>query len=298
MTCGCCGRQATTVLLRTLDRDNNVIEVYHCKTCCALTPEYGTSAKGLSAQVKFHEQYWGGESVEDLQQAVADMDGLLRFYSTYLSNIGNGIVFEIGVGRGNLLAALLRSGFNAYGCEPSTTLSRRARSLLSIPDDRLLTCSAEEFISIHESDEGRVKAVFLWHVIEHLEEPLTTLRNLCRLLSEDAVIIGQGPMLCPWYIYPEHRFFHTESNIAWLAKELGMNLLWMESQSAERFASFVMGGKARVDTPMEFPLLTSPDDATGSLYFTLSHALRRLDQRFSELRAAANDESLDAGDGG
>jgi 2-polyprenyl-3-methyl-5-hydroxy-6-metoxy-1,4-benzoquinol methylase len=282
--CGCCQGAHLVPILRAPDRAGEPVVVHHCQQCSALTPEYRFDPSGLiDRQTSFHERYWSCESSDNLAEAAQAMSGVLTFYSQHFDRIADGIVYDIGAGRGNLIALLLQRGYNAYACEPSEALSKAARTFFAIPSHRLITSSADNFLLHRVSDKGKVKVVFLWHVLEHLADPVGLLSQLEGYLADDGVIICQGPLLFPAYVYEEHCFFHSETNIRWLAGQSGLKLIMMECQSPERFASFVFANHRHPTKEAESVSLSHPLDAAGSLYFTLSHALIKLAARYDEL---------------
>ena len=187
-----------------------------------------------------------------------------------------------GAGRGNLLAAMLRRRLNAFGCEPSLQLSCRARAVHGIDCERLVTDRASDFLDGRKADTGRVKVAFLWHVLEHISEPVVLLRRLGGMLKANGAIICQGPLLDPAHVYSEHRYLHCESNIAWLAKSAGLKILMLECQNPERFASFVMSRPEHPAPACSTVSIHDPLGAAGSLYFTLSHALQRIRLRLDQ----------------
>jgi SAM-dependent methyltransferase len=279
--CGCCGEDVAEELLIAPDNSGQATTIAHCAVCCALTPIYPRSHKTASDQeADWRETPWAMETEQELKQGAHIMRGVINFYRKYLPTSEEKLkVYDIGAGRGYLIAGLLEEGYDALACEPSLILSSRAREVYGIAEDRLVTTDADNFLDIRVADAGAVKVVFLWHVLEHMTEPVRFLTRIREILTNDGVVICQGPLLDPAYVYPEHFFLHTESNISWLAKSVGLKLLMMDCESPERLASFVM---AHPDHPEPaYPQIWLNDRlvATGSLYFTLSRALRGLRAR-------------------
>jgi 2-polyprenyl-3-methyl-5-hydroxy-6-metoxy-1,4-benzoquinol methylase len=282
--CGCCHVSGAKPILRTPDSSQNWVTVCHCSNCCALTADYGEEAGSqIDSQVQFHNSFWEPESTADYLTARLGMKSVISFYKDFMPKVGSDhIVYDIGSGRGNLLAALLQEGYNSYGCEPSLFLFERAKEVYGIPNNNLLLGPAEEFLNQKQSDIGKVDVIFLWHVLEHLEEPVMLLQQAAKFLKPNGVIICQGPLLSTKYLYKEHLFFHCESNITWLAKQIKFKLVVMDCYSPERFASFVLAQQTHPNTAIQSVFLDAPLDGTGSLYFSLDTSLRLLKENMLE----------------
>jgi SAM-dependent methyltransferase len=83
-------------------------------------------------------------------------------------------VLDVGAGRGRLVAELGRSGFDARGIDPagSGPVERRA---------------------LEEHADRGLDAVVLWHVLEHLEDPLGALRRIHGWLRPGGVLLVGVP---------------------------------------------------------------------------------------------------------
>lgn len=100
-------------------------------------------------------------------------------------------LLDIGCGNGNFLRNARRGGFSVEGTEYSETSARRA--------------SPAGDLRIHVGDSatlplapGHYRAVTLWHVLEHLPEPLATLQNAHRALATDGCLFVSLPNAESW----------------------------------------------------------------------------------------------------
>ena len=269
MACGCCHGADLVPLLRAPARDRSAVLVLHCRTCAALTAAWPSEVRDeVARQAAFHEYWWEGEDRAQLLEERDAMRGLLEFHAA------RHLVYDLGAGRANLLACLRAEGFQAIGCEPALALVARAREVYGLGPDVLAEATAEAFLDSRPDDEGSIDAIFLWHVLEHLTDPVSLLARLAKRLSPCGAILAQGPLLAPDYVYPEHLFFHTESNVNWLAAQAGLKPLLIEAQNPERFISFVLVHSDHPDEAVAPFFGSDPLDAAGALYFTLSSALR------------------------
>ena len=92
-------------------------------------------------------------------------------------------VLDAGAGRGRLVADLRRRGFAATGIEPSARGAGAARGA-GLP-------VARRTIAGHR-DSG-LDAVVLWHVLEHLDDPLGSLRRMWTWLRPGGLLLVSVP---------------------------------------------------------------------------------------------------------
>lgn len=100
--------------------------------------------------------------------------------------MGGGLVLDIGCGRGQLLEAFRKRGWKVIGTERSDGSARHAREILGI-DVRVGPVSELKDMA------GRFDAVVLWHVLEHLSDPVELLHETIRLLRPGGVLLVGVP---------------------------------------------------------------------------------------------------------
>ncbi|PZR69008.1 MAG: hypothetical protein DLM63_02925 [Solirubrobacterales bacterium] len=100
----------------------------------------------------------------------------------------SGRVLDVGAGKGRLVASLRRAGFDASGIEPSL----RSLSVAQSAGREVIAGRIEELAA---SD---LDAVVLWHVLEHLDDPLVGLRRVRASLGRDGVALVAVPNLGSW----------------------------------------------------------------------------------------------------
>jgi SAM-dependent methyltransferase len=126
-----------------------------------------------------HDAYASGSYAERPRRAwlVRLRRLLLRQQVGWLRDAGLPLgarVLDVGAGRGRLVAELGRSGFDARGIDPagSGPVERRA---------------------LEEHADRELDAVVLWHVIEHLEDPLGALRRVHGWLRPGGMLLVGVP---------------------------------------------------------------------------------------------------------
>ncbi len=100
-------------------------------------------------------------------------------------------VLEIGCGHGGFVALLRQAGYDAVGLELSPSIVRLASDTFRVP---VLTGPVED-----QSIEPRsLDAIVMMDVLEHLPQPLATLKRCMELLKPDGILLIQTPA------YPEN----------------------------------------------------------------------------------------------
>lgn len=228
--CNLCGSEGLVYSESFWGANNVAINVAICDCCQSLVPEYIVgSTPEVSAtlqQVRFHEDWWDESSKEELDEVLLNVKDLVDDLQEYLgSNDPENLVLELGSGRGSLLRALLDKGYNAYGCEPAPKLVALARQYYGLADEKLFEIPGGQFLDyVVPSLVGHVQAIVLWHVLEHLENPMQLVGRLYDLLSEGGCLILQLPMFCQQYVYPEHYFFPSQATFDYMAKDVGFQV--------------------------------------------------------------------------
>ena len=217
--------------------------MFECGRCFSFVPDYfehWRNIKPLRAQVSFHEAYWAADSKQELNQLEADLTRMVGEFRGELGEPGPGnLVLEIGAGRGALLKGLRNCGYEVLGCEPSQQLVALARRHYGLSEDVLRQTDARDFIDFVAGRGLRPRSVFLWHVIEHMTEPLETLGALAALLGPGGRLLAQVPLLASQSLYPEHYFFATHLTARHLADSLGLMILREDLDPQRLFRTIV-----------------------------------------------------------
>jgi len=102
----------------------------------------------------------------------------------------SGRLLDVGCATGDFLEGMMitNKNWDLYGVEISVSASKYAREKLDLPIE---TGSVESV----NYPEGFFDVITMWNVIEHLPDPLSTLRYLSRLLKQDGILVFNTPNL-------------------------------------------------------------------------------------------------------
>jgi SAM-dependent methyltransferase len=101
----------------------------------------------------------------------------------------SGRLLDYGCGNGSFAAWISCFGFEAVGLEPfslSRTVTRERLTLIQAP------------LASVEDKLGEFDVITLWHVLEHLAEPVAVLQQLARRLRTDGVLVVSVPNFRSW----------------------------------------------------------------------------------------------------
>jgi SAM-dependent methyltransferase len=97
-----------------------------------------------------------------------------------------GRLLDVGCATGDFLAHMAKYGWQVHGVEPSLAASRRARQMHDL-DVRTGDLEQARF------PDGYFDVVTLWDVLEHLHDPLGSLKEIHRILKSDGVLVIELP---------------------------------------------------------------------------------------------------------
>lgn len=98
----------------------------------------------------------------------------------------HGRLLDVGCGSGLYLHAFQKLGWNAHGVEISARVAEATRRALGL---NVITGALEEA----KFPDAYFDVVTLIHVLEHLSDPVGTLREVCRILKKDGLVVMAVP---------------------------------------------------------------------------------------------------------
>ncbi|KAB1596031.1 methyltransferase domain-containing protein [Burkholderia cepacia] len=250
-SCPLCGGARLSPALLLPDAEGNSTRIWQCLDCFAHVPETAQTAtsdheRAIDQQVAFHEAFWSDCTAESMAALRGDLKRMVELMrAQFGAPAAEDLLVEIGSGRGGLLRALLDHGYRALGCEPSAQLVQLARTYFDLDESVLRHESGHALLDRLEAEGARPRVIILWHVLEHLVDPLQLLSRCARLLREDGGLILQLPLLHSAYVYPEHYFFVTPDTVPVLAERLGGLPCQAQVDAENKFITVCFGTAVR-----------------------------------------------------
>jgi 2-polyprenyl-3-methyl-5-hydroxy-6-metoxy-1,4-benzoquinol methylase len=99
-----------------------------------------------------------------------------------------GALLDVGAAGGAFVLEAGAAGFTARGVEPSPEFARHARETLGVD-------VADGRLEDAELDPGSLDVITLWHVLEHIPDPVAARRECATALRRDGVLVLEVPNL-------------------------------------------------------------------------------------------------------
>jgi 2-polyprenyl-3-methyl-5-hydroxy-6-metoxy-1,4-benzoquinol methylase len=119
------------------------------------------------------------------------LEGLIPFFRNRRARaiekfVPEGKILDVGCGRGILPALMRERGWEAHGLEFSETSARHARDELQLP------VFVGDFLQSPYAD-GSFDTVVLWHVLEHVPDPVAAIRRARQVLRPGGLLVIAVP---------------------------------------------------------------------------------------------------------
>lgn len=161
-----------------------------CKRCglVYLSPRPTQQEMNEEYTAKYHIERLLGQEPKTEEEIEQEIDKNIGRAEEIVKQFGNkGKLLDIGCSAGFFLACLKRYGWDVTGIDISEWASKFAREKLGL---NVFTGSVDE-IEFNE----RFHVITMYHTLEHLPDPLRSLKRVSEMISDDAVLVIKGPNL-------------------------------------------------------------------------------------------------------
>ncbi len=164
--------------------------------------------------------------------------GALSSLATAVPPLQPGRMLEVGCGSGGHLADMANQGWQVVGIEPSAVAAQRARD---VSGAHVLNQSVDTAVDNAELLPGSFQLICAWMVLEHLYNPVATLRRLAGLLSEGGCVALSVPDAGAWEFrrfgnywlgmeLPRHLFHFTRQTLTRVLEDAGLSPMKVQHQ--------------------------------------------------------------------
>lgn len=216
-------------------------EYRRCMACGTLVtlgmPQHNIARVGDDSKDFYGRDYWFGHQSRDLghpdivQRARTDLPERCAHWMRALlrHKLPPGKALEVGAAHGGFVALMRQAGFDAAGLELSPSIVTLARSTFGVP-------MWQGLVEDCEIPPGSLDVIALFDVLEHLQQPLQTMRHCLELLGPEGLLMIQTPRVPPEVSYEdltrredpflaqfkkeEHLFLFTEDGVRELFRRL------------------------------------------------------------------------------
>ena len=179
--CASCGAGSLRPLLKIDDK----FSLARCEDCGLVATSPSVPADAIGRY--YPASYYGDNN----RRFNALLEGLIPFFRNRRAVaiekfVPTGRVLDVGCGRGILPALMRDRGWDAHGLEFSETSARHARDELRLP------VFVGDFLKSSYADSS-FDAVVLWHVLEHVPDPVATLVRARQILKPGGLLVIAVP---------------------------------------------------------------------------------------------------------
>ena len=213
MKCSLCGKK-TEKIMKVVDG----VGIYECENCrLGFVDQNKIVKKNLDKLYRLNEYKKEERMIESRLDPI--VDNILKYKNS-------GSALEIGSGHGLLSSLLLKKGnFKLEVVEPYLN-----PHYLSGQSYKLHKTDLDRFLKIYKK---KFDLILIFDVIEHLEDPFTSLQNLKDILRKDGVLVIQTPNYqslmqsmtkkWSWWMIEDHKWFFTPHSLQKALKKKGFN---------------------------------------------------------------------------
>jgi SAM-dependent methyltransferase len=194
--------------------------------------------------------------VEEREGRILTFEHHLRPLEAFTGPPDQRPLLDVGAHTGVFVDIAARHGWDAWGVEPSEWAVAQARSQgLQM---RLGTLRAAGF------PDGSFPVVTMWDVIEHVPDPLGTIREAGRVLSPGGLLVVHTMDIesifsrlmgkhWPWFM-EMHLYYFSRRTMAMMLRQAGFRVIWMGTQGRYLRAGYLASRVTALNPALGRPL--------------------------------------------
>lgn len=190
---------------------------------------------------------------------------------------------DIGASSGEFVYLMQNMGFDARGIEPHAGYASHARDVLGL---HILHGSLEDQLAAFEPRS--LQLVTLFHVLEHLVDPVPTLRRLAGLLAPDGLLYIEVPNAARFcaphsMFFRAHTLYFSAQSLQQVFLAAGLRIVAQNAASDDNLVLVAQAGLPSSGTSTSSPPL-APHWQPGTALTQAQHKRRWLPYLWQQLR--------------
>ncbi|MDG2244416.1 MAG: methyltransferase domain-containing protein [Rhodospirillaceae bacterium] len=234
------------------DRHGEPLVTDLCRTCghVFINPQPTEDELGRFYANDYRASYKGVLTPKPKHIYRAGLRALERYRRTHPFLKPHARILDVGSGGGEFTYLMTKVGYTARGLEPNRGYAEFAKSEYAI-DIQV----GSVLDNLDEDDKWDV--ITLHHVLEHLADPVSSLRRLSSSLSDEGVLVIEVPNVEARYHGPRQRFhfahLHTFSSegLSYAARRAGLSVHDLSLQPQTRHINVVLSKASNQDVNID-----------------------------------------------
>lgn len=208
-------------------KDKTQYRYIKCPKCSMVLIDPLPGQQKLKKEV-YNKSYFNWQKISFYQRIIYSFY-LYKDYKTWINSDykNKGKLLDLGCGEGDFMFQIKRDGWDVYGTELNPFLVKNLKKTFGT--DKVFFPN-EERLSIRH--KAYFDVITLWHVLEHLNEPLNLLKKNKKLLKKNGKIFIEVPNAdsyvfhlfgrnYTWLRIPDHLFYYSPSTLRYILKKSG-----------------------------------------------------------------------------
>lgn len=254
VNCNLCGSNECTLF-----KELNGYRLVKCKHCTLvyLNPRLTQQQINKECSAKYHIERLLGREPKLEKEIEEEIDGNFAIVGEIIKKFGNkGNLLDIGCSAGFFIAGLKRYGWDVTGTDISEWAVKFAKQRLSL---NVFKGSIEDIKFDKQFD-----VITMYQILEHLPDPLRSLKKVSKILTENGTLVIKGPNLASfdriwhgknWRGYTDqgHLYYFTPKTYRMILEKAGFSLQKMIFQYWDTNTHLIeirMGDGLRADHPL------------------------------------------------
>lgn len=226
-----------------MDRAGQYRTAYLCPRCGAIIPEWSIGVDNREAanrQLSWGPERLSGIDVPWTRGVMVECFEILARSIPGLPVRAGANVFEIGSDEGKVTDALKQIGCHVHANSINPRITQEARRLFGLSKEELSLGDASEKLKDIVAQTSLLDLVVAWHSLQYIAHPMRVLHEAKRALKPGGMILVQAAYFTPSYITYQSMFFLSNKTLEYIAKELGMRIIFKDNDFNARFLCFCL----------------------------------------------------------
>jgi SAM-dependent methyltransferase len=205
------------VIDKLFDINGRLSQMSQCVDCMAIVNEGAYAAAEMAsveAMQKTDFYRLSEEEIRSVSSHIAATDGLFSELFRQVPSARRRVFCDFGAGRGFVAMQATKYFDLAFACEMDTSAVRQAVEATGGDLPNLRIASTLDEVT------APIDVLLMWHVLEHIPNPLEFWRKYKERLAPDAVVFLQIPLYRPQHVVHSHYVFYSEPSLSRWAESI------------------------------------------------------------------------------